>query len=89
MNSKQLAGIGVGVAALAGITMVFLNNASPYATVAEAKTMKGDNIHLYGELDKSSVQSSAAAKQVRFVIQDENKVMYSDLLRLHLCLKAN
>ncbi|MCB0826654.1 MAG: cytochrome c maturation protein CcmE [Armatimonadetes bacterium] len=71
MNTKQLAGIGAGVAALAAIIFVFLSNASPYATVSEAKSMEGDNIHLYGSLVHESVVASPEARQVRFTIKDD------------------
>ncbi|MEZ5164135.1 MAG: cytochrome c maturation protein CcmE [Fimbriimonadaceae bacterium] len=72
MNTKRLAGIGAGVAALAAIVFCFfLSNASPYATVSEAKSMEGDNIHLYGSLVHESVVSSPEARQVRFTIKDD------------------
>jgi hypothetical protein len=40
----------VAVGGLGAVVAAFLGNASPYVTVAEAKTMRGDNLHLAGDI---------------------------------------
>jgi cytochrome c-type biogenesis protein CcmE len=61
------------VALLAGIGLigVFVANASPYVTIAQAKQMSGGNLHLKGHLIKESLISDAARREIRFLMKDE------------------
>ncbi len=49
----------------------FLANASPYVTVAEAKQLQGDNLHLAGDILKETLKVDGAAQTVRFQLKDE------------------
>lgn len=40
--------------AMAGVVGAFVSNASPYVTIAEAKTVGGDRLQLYGEISERS-----------------------------------
>lgn len=64
--SIVVAGLAVTIMAFA-----FLTNASPYVTVAQAKTSAGDDLHLAGEYDKASLTSDVRAREVRFTLIDE------------------
>jgi cytochrome c-type biogenesis protein CcmE len=65
--------ISLSIAALAagGMVFAFLQNASPYVSAAEAKTMKGDNLHVVGDIDKATVDLNIRQGQTRFAITDE------------------
>jgi len=49
----------------------FLTNASPYVTIAEAKVSRGDNLHLAGDLDKSTIRNVISKSEVHFTLKDE------------------
>ena len=40
--------------AMAGVVGAFVSNASPYVTIAQAKTVGGDRLQLYGEVSDRS-----------------------------------
>lgn len=63
--------IAVSVAGLTAVIFSFVNNASPYVTLAEAKTRAGDSLHLKGSLDQSSIKTAAMAGTVTFDMKDE------------------
>lgn len=69
----------ITVAALCAIGFVFISNASPYVTIAEAKSAKGTDLHVAGVIDQSTVDTSSPRK-ISFVMEDDthNKmpVMY-------------
>jgi cytochrome c-type biogenesis protein CcmE len=60
----------VALLAVAGLTMAFLNTASPYVTMAEARQTAGDSLHLAGDMVKGSVRSDLSQNKVVFVIKD-------------------
>src|SRR5687767_2198030 len=60
----------VTLLSLAVLMMAFLSSASPYVTVAEAKTTPGDSLHLPGDLDKGSVSSDFKTGRLRFTLKD-------------------
>jgi len=64
--SIVVAGLAVTIMAFA-----FLTNASPYVTVAQAKSSMGDDLHLAGEYDKASLTTDVRAREVRFTLIDE------------------
>ncbi len=64
-------GIALGVAVLAGAGFLMLSNASPYVTAAQAKTMRGDNLHMQGDLVKGTVKVDMANQVTRFTMRDE------------------
>jgi cytochrome c-type biogenesis protein CcmE len=61
--------------AIVGVSAAFIANASPYVTVSEARKTSATNVHLKGELDKTSVVNDIAAKKIRFRIKDIDGAM--------------
>ena len=49
----------------------FLSQASPYVTVAQARTMNANNLHVSGTLDQDSLFNDVKVGQVRFRLTDE------------------
>jgi len=58
-----LVGLGIMVAA-------FVVGASPYVTIAEAKTMRGDGLHVAGDIVAGSLHTDPASQVTRFRIRD-------------------
>ena len=57
-------------AAIVGVSVAFILNASPYVTVSEARKTRATNVHLKGALEKNSIQTDLAAKTIQFKIKD-------------------
>ena len=72
MKIRPLLGAAVSVSVLCGVAMMMLSNASPYVTAAQAKTTKGNNLHLQGDLIKESVKVDHQNMQVSFTIKDDD-----------------
>ena len=68
-------------AAIIGVSVAFIANASPYVSVSEARNSGANNVHLKGFLDKSSVANDLKSRKLRFRIRDEKgesiEVVYS------------
>jgi cytochrome c-type biogenesis protein CcmE len=62
-----LSGVGLTV-----VVTAFLTNASPYVSASEAKSMRGNNLHVPGDLLKETVKVSAASQQVRFKMRGDD-----------------
>jgi cytochrome c-type biogenesis protein CcmE len=58
--------------AIVGVSVAFIANASPYVTVSEARKSGATNVHLKGELDKSSIENDFREHNVRFRLKDTN-----------------
>ena len=71
MKRGTLVAVILTVVGLCAVVFSFVKNASPYVTVAQAKVSNGDNLHLYGEIDKASIIISAGSSTVSFEITDE------------------
>lgn len=71
----------IGAAALTGMFFVFMNGASPYVTVAEAKVTAGDRLHLKGAIVDGSLDARPREGKVFFTLKDEKgdlcKVVYN------------
>lgn len=66
----------VALGAAVGLTTVFIQNASPYATVEEAGKYSGSNgIHIAGQLVAETLQQDPMKKQIRFQLKDDSGVM--------------
>ncbi len=83
MSKRVWLPVIVSVLGLGVMSFAFLANASPYVTVAQAKKMRGDNLHIAGDLVKNSVQTDKGAQTVRFSMVDETgatlNVIYSGI----------
>jgi len=67
---SQLFTIFIVAAAIVGVSVAFIANASPYVTVSEARKTRATNVHLKGALEKNSIQTDLAAKTIQFKIKD-------------------
>lgn len=66
-----IASIVVAVLALVALMAVFVRNASPYVTVAEAKTLTGNGLHVSGQIEKGSLSTDLLHNQIKFVLKDD------------------
>jgi cytochrome c-type biogenesis protein CcmE len=71
MLNNPVTKIAAVVAGIAAIAFVLLGNSSPYVSVAQAKTMKANNLHLQGDLVKDSIRTDAANATVSFTLIDK------------------
>ncbi len=66
---------------LSAMVVAFLGNSSPYVTVAEAKALAGDNLHLAGDIIAGTMFNDAQTAEVRFDIRDARgevmRIVYS------------
>lgn len=60
-----------GLLAVGVLTGVFLKNASPYVTVAQAKAAGGEGLHVAGEIVQQSLLPDMAHHQIRFTLRDD------------------
>lgn len=58
--------------AMTGVVVAFLGSASPYVTVAQAKTTAGDRLHLMGDLVKDSAHTDFSNGTLLFQLRDPN-----------------
>lgn len=61
----------VALVAVSAIVVAFLQNASPYVTVAQAQQIQGDNLHLAGDILKETMKSDMTKGLITFDIRDE------------------
>jgi len=66
-----LASTVVAVLALGTLMAVFVKNASPYVTVAEAKTLTGNGLHVAGQIERGTLNTDMLHNQIRFVLKDD------------------
>lgn len=71
----------VALLSTGGLVAAFLANASPYVTIAEAKQLQGDNLHLAGDILKETLKVDGAAQTVRFRLKDEKGEVVDVLYR--------
>ena len=69
MKIGMIAAIALTLIGLCAVMFAFVQGASPYVTVAQAKTMDGDNLHLSGDIDTRSLNSTG--RIITFNITDE------------------
>jgi cytochrome c-type biogenesis protein CcmE len=70
MKSGPIITAIVAILAMSGVVAAFMANASPYVTVAQAKSSTGDRLHLAGDIDKKSIQNDLVNHVLRFDITD-------------------
>ncbi len=71
MKFRILVPLLIGSAAITAMVFTFVTQASPYVTVAQARTKSAENLHLPGEMDKKTVQVSVRERTVKFDLIDE------------------
>jgi cytochrome c-type biogenesis protein CcmE len=74
MKPSALIAIIAGALGLTAMMYAFLTQASPYVTVAQAKEMSGDNLHLAGDLDRASLDVNTRQGHVEFFLTDEEGI---------------
>lgn len=60
----------VAALAMAGVVGAFVNNASPYVTLAQAKSVGGDSLHLLGTLVKNTYRFDPRTGHSTFELKD-------------------
>lgn len=71
MKKGTIISIIVAVLAGAGMVVAFLKNASPYVTIAQAKSGTSQSVHVVGDLDKATLQTNLREGQTLFAMSDE------------------
>lgn len=71
MKLSVLLPLAVGGVALTGMIYTFVSGASPYVTIAQAKTMSGDRLHLSGDILKETLIVKPRERKVFFDLRDE------------------
>ncbi len=78
MNGSQIRlMLGVFIAVIM-IGYAFMSNSSPYVTIEEAKKLKGNNLHLAGDLVDGSFEHIPSKKVMTFFLKD----MESNIIRV-------
>ena len=62
----------VALLALAAVVAAFMSNASPYVTIAQAKSNAGTRLHLAGELLKPTINNDMVNHTMSFDVKDKN-----------------
>lgn len=71
MNLRLVLPLVAGSLAITGMVYTFVSQSSPYVTVAQAKTMRGKNLHLPGAMQKETLHVSPREKLVTFTLKDD------------------
>jgi cytochrome c-type biogenesis protein CcmE len=66
---------GVALLSVVGLAVVFVMNASPYATVAEASKLTSNGVHVIGAIVPGSIKQNLVARSLEFSIQDETGIL--------------
>lgn len=72
MKLGRLVPYAVGAASLGAVVTAFSSGASPYVTVAQARQMSGDRLHLQGELLKNTVRQDVTNGTLEFDLKDKD-----------------
>ncbi|MBX3120220.1 MAG: cytochrome c maturation protein CcmE [Fimbriimonadaceae bacterium] len=71
MNKGAIVSIILGTLAMGGMVFAFLSQASPYVTIAEARSTQGDSLHVPGDIVKETFQQNVKDQTATFDIIDE------------------
>ena len=71
MRGSTIFPVLISLSAVGVVIGIYANGASPYVTVAEAKSLSGDRLNLYCEIDKKTVKSSLISNVVEFDAKDK------------------
>lgn len=69
MKTSAIISFVVAVAAIVGLSMIFVQNASPYLTINQLQTTSKD-VHVVGKIVPGTLQDRALGGETRFRIQD-------------------
>ena len=72
MKKGPLVTAVVALVAMGAVVAAFMSNASPYVTIAQAKQLGGDRMHLAGDILKETVVTDIKAAELRFRVKDAN-----------------
>ncbi len=70
-NRGAIISAAIAVIAMVGVCYAFVTTASPYVTVEQARSTKGDNLHVPGDLIKGTVSTDVKAGVMNFELKDE------------------
>lgn len=74
-NTGAIIAVILTLVGLSAVVLAFMNNSSPYVTVAEAIARPSDNQHLSGDIVPGSVQIDYRNAQVEFQLKDQEGKM--------------
>ncbi|MBS1704998.1 MAG: cytochrome c maturation protein CcmE [Armatimonadetes bacterium] len=74
MKIGVLVSVALAVAAVGGLTAVFVNSSSPYVTIKDANT-GSTRVHVVGEILPDTLKESAMTRDTRFTLKDETGTM--------------
>lgn len=74
MKVGVLVAVGVALAATAGLTTIFVNNASPYLTIKEVADQP-NKAHVVGKLVPDTLKQNVMQRETLFTMQDETGTM--------------
>lgn len=69
MKAGTIVSIIVGLGAAGGLTAVFVNNASPYAGIADA-LKDSREMHVVGQIKPGTLKQETASTRLRFTLTD-------------------
>lgn len=72
MNKGAIVSIILGTLAMCGMVYAFLSQASPYVTLSQARTSKGDSLHVVGDIVKGTLKQDIQNHTATFDFVDEN-----------------
>ena len=72
MKLGRLVPYAVGAASLGAVVTAFSSGASPYVTVAQARSMAGDRLHLQGTLLQPTVRQDLKNGTLEFDLKDKD-----------------
>jgi len=70
MKSGPIITAIVAILALAAVVTAFMSNASPYVTIAQAKTATGNRLHLAGDILKPTIHNDLYKHVLSFDLKD-------------------
>ncbi len=61
----------LSIVGFSAVVFSFAKNASPYVTVAQAKSVKTGEVHLKGFMDQESLSINSSDSTLKFILEDE------------------
>ena len=81
MKTSTWIALALSALGLCAVVFSFVKNSSPYVTIAQAKQLDGDNLHLAGDLDKSSLDIRSGSQIITFRLTDDDGATIDVLYR--------